>query len=113
LLALLEKIDVHAMSHITGGGLLENLPRVMPENTCAVIDRSSWKRPAIFDWLQEQGNIEDMEMYRTFNNGLGMVLMLDKADADQAIEILQQNNIQAMRIGQIEAKNNDEAVRIL
>jgi len=112
LLALLEKVDVHAMSHITGGGLLENIPRVMPENACAVIDRKSWKRPAVFDWLQEKGNIEDMEMYRTFNNGLGMVLILDESHADEAISILKQNQIQAVRIGQIETKENDEAVRI-
>jgi len=112
LLALLEKVDVHAMSHITGGGLLENIPRVMPENTCAVIDKNSWQRPAIFDWLQEKGNIEDTEMYRTFNNGLGMVLILDESNADQAIDILKQNQIQAVRIGQIETKENDEAVRI-
>ena len=112
LLALLEEIDVHAMSHITGGGLLENLPRVMSENTCAVIDKTSWQRPAVFDWLQEKGNIEDMEMYRTFNNGLGMVLILDENDADKAIAILQKNEINAVRIGHIEAKDNDEAVRI-
>jgi len=85
---------------------------VMPENTCAVIDKNSWKRPAVFDWLQEKGNIEDTEMYRTFNNGLGMVLILDESNADQAIDILKQNQIQAVRIGQIETKENDEAVRI-
>lgn len=112
LLALLDEVEVHAMSHITGGGLLENLPRVMPENTCAVIDKTSWKRPAVFDWLQETGNIEDKEMYRTFNNGIGMVLMLDKNVADKAIEILNKHNIKALRIGQIEAKKNDESVRI-
>lgn len=112
LLALLEKVDVHAMSHITGGGLLENIPRVMPENCCAVIDKTSWVRPAVFDWLQEKGNIEDQEMYRTFNNGLGMVLILDESNADKAMAILKENQIQAMRIGHIEEKNTDEAVRI-
>lgn len=112
LLALLNEVEVHAMSHITGGGLLENIPRVMPDNACAVIDKSSWKRPAIFDWLQEKGNIEDMEMYRTFNNGLGMVLILDESNADKAIAILKQNQIQAVRIGYIEEKEDDVAVRI-
>ena len=112
LLALLEEVEVHAMSHITGGGLLENIPRVMPENACAVIDKNSWKRPAVFDWLQEKGNIEDSEMYRTFNNGLGMVLILDESVADKAIEILKKNQVQAVRIGHIEEKANDEAVRI-
>ena len=66
---LLEQIDIHAMSHITGGGLLENLPRVMPENTRAQIDVNSWQLPDVFKWLKEQGNIEDQEMYRTFNCG--------------------------------------------
>lgn len=112
LLALLDEVEVHAMSHITGGGLLENIPRVMPENSCAVIDNKSWKRPAIFDWLQEKGNIEDSEMYRTFNNGLGMVLILDENLADKAIDILKQHQIQAVRIGHIEEKTSDEAVRI-
>jgi len=112
LLALLEEVDVHAMSHITGGGLLENIPRVMPDDACAVINKNSWKRPAIFDWLQEKGNIEDTEMYRTFNNGLGMVLILDESVADKAVDILKQNQIQAVHIGHIEAKENDIAVRI-
>ncbi len=113
LLALLEQIDVHAMSHITGGGLLENIPRVLPDSACAVIDSQSWQRPAVFDWLQQQGNIDDMEMYRTFNNGIGMVIVVDAADADRALEILQQNQVEAMRIGQIEARGDNEAVRIL
>lgn len=112
LLALLEEVDVHAMSHITGGGLLENIPRVMPDNACAVIDKNSWQRPAVFDWLQEKGNIEDNEMYRTFNNGLGMVVILDESVTDKAVEILKQNQIQAVRIGHIEEKENDVAVRI-
>lgn len=112
LLALLEKVDVHAMSHITGGGLLENIPRVMPGDACAVINKDSWQRPAVFDWLQEKGNIEDMEMYRTFNNGLGMVLILDEKDAEIALDILKQNQVQAIQIGHIESKDNDEAVRI-
>ena len=112
LLKLLETVDVHAMSHITGGGLLENIPRVMPDNACAVIDKNSWKRPAIFDWLQEKGNIEDTEMYRTFNNGLGMVLILDESVADKAVDILKKNQIEAVRIGHIENKENDIAVRI-
>ena len=112
LLELLKDVDIHAMSHITGGGLLENIPRVMPDDACAFIDKGSWKRPAVFDWLQEKGNIEDAEMYRTFNNGLGMVLILNAAVADKAIDILKQNEIQAMRIGHIEAKENDIAVRI-
>ena len=112
LLALLEEVDVHAMSHITGGGLLENIPRVMPDDACAVINKENWTRPAVFDWLQEKGNIEDSEMYRTFNNGLGMVLIVDESVADKALEVLKKNQIQAVRIGHIETKENDIAVRI-
>ena len=85
---LLNEIEVNAMSHITGGGLLENLPRVMVENTRAQIDANSWNMPAVFEWLQQQGNIEDQEMYRTFNCGVGMVLVVDTDDANRALEIL-------------------------
>jgi phosphoribosylformylglycinamidine cyclo-ligase len=102
LLQLHEKIDIHALSHITGGGLLENLPRVMPENVNAVIDANSWQRPAIFDWLQEKGNIIDEEMYRTFNNGIGMVVCVAAEDAAKTIEILEAAGEIAAIIGQIE-----------
>ncbi len=102
LLQLHENIDIHALSHITGGGLLENLPRVMPENVNAVIDAASWKRPAVFDWLQEKGNIVDEEMYRTFNNGIGMVVCVAAEDAAKTIEILEAAGENAAIIGQIE-----------
>ena len=105
LLNLLKHIDVHAMAHITGGGLLENLPRVMPENTCARIDANSWTAPAIFDWLQEKGNIEQEEMYRTFNCGLGMVLAINHRDVDATLAQLAKDKIEAMVIGQIEASD--------
>ena len=102
LLQLHENIDIHALSHITGGGLLENLPRVMPENVNAVIDAASWKRPAVFDWLQEKGNIVDEEMYRTFNNGIGMVVCVAAEDAAKTIETLEAAGENAAIIGQIE-----------
>ena len=105
LLQLHEKIDIHALSHITGGGLLENLPRVMPENVNAVIDANSWQRPAIFDWLQQHGNIVDEEMYRTFNNGIGMVVCVAAEDAEQTIAILEAAGENAAVIGQIEQSN--------
>jgi len=99
--ALLEEIDVHAMSHITGGGLLENLPRVMPENTRAKINASSWQMPEVFKWLQQQGNIDLQEMYRTFNCGIGMVLVVNAEDADAAIDVLNKAGEQAFRLGKI------------
>jgi len=99
--ALLEKIDVNAMSHITGGGLLENLPRVMPENTRAQVSAASWELPEVFKWLQEQGNIDMQEMYRTFNCGIGMVLVVNAEDADSAIELLNESGEAAFKLGEI------------
>ncbi len=84
-LELMKKVPIKAMAHITGGGLPENLPRVLPKGIGARIDGKSWTRPEIFAWLQEQGNIEDREMYRTFNCGLGMVLVVDADKAEQCI----------------------------
>jgi len=103
--ALLEQIDIHAMSHITGGGLTENLPRVMPVNTRAQIDVNSWELPAVFRWLQQQGNIADLEMYRTFNCGIGMVLVVSAEDANTAIEMLNQSGETAFKLGEITSSN--------
>ena len=105
LLALHSELDIHSLSHITGGGLLENLPRVMPDNTCAKIDGSSWTRPKVFDWLQEQGNIETSEMYRTFNCGIGMVVVVAPEDQQKAIDILQQNGETVFTLGTIEVSS--------
>jgi phosphoribosylformylglycinamidine cyclo-ligase len=103
LLALLHEVGVHALAHITGGGLTENLPRVLPHNTAAVIDPHSWQRPPVFDWLQQQGNIDPMEMLRTFNCGIGMVVCVAAADAERATELLQAQGETVYRLGQIEA----------
>ncbi len=89
-LKMLESCEVHAISHITGGGFWENIPRVLPENTKAVIDGNSWEWPAIFNWLQESGNVTEHEMYRTFNCGVGLVIALPAEQAQQAIDILNQ-----------------------
>jgi len=107
LLALLEKVDVHALAHITGGGLLENLPRVMPEGTQAIIDSQSWQRPPIFDWLQQHGNVEAQEMYRTFNCGVGMVLCVAEADVQQTLALLSEHGESASVIGNIQAATDD------
>ena len=71
MLELIENVDVHAIAHLTGGGFWENIPRVLPDNTQAVIDESSWQWPAVFNWLQTAGNVSHHEMYRTFNCGVG------------------------------------------
>lgn len=89
------------MSHITGGGLLENLPRVMPENTRAQIHANNWQMPEVFKWLQQQGNVEQSEMYRTFNCGIGMVLVVDTEDTDQALELLTASGETAWKIGEV------------
>ena len=111
LLKLFEQVDVHALAHITGGGLPENLPRVLPEGTRAIIDSKSWKRPAVFDWLQEQGNIADSEMYRTFNCGIGMVLAVNAADSDRALEALRAEGEAPVVIGKIES--GSEATEVI
>ena len=103
LLALHAAIDVHAMAHITGGGLPGNVPRVIPRGLRAVIDRSSWSRPPIFTWLQEGGDIADEEMYRTFNCGVGMVVVVDAADTKTAEAILRDHGEAPFVIGHIDA----------
>ena len=103
LLALLAETPVHALAHITGGGLPENLPRVLPEGATATIDRASWARPAVFDWLQSEGGIADAELYRTFNCGLGMAVVLPADCAAHAIELLEAHGERAWVAGRIEA----------
>ncbi|MCR2307114.1 AIR synthase-related protein, partial [Salmonella enterica] len=83
-LELIEKVDVHAIAHLTGGGFWENIPRVLPDNTQAVIDESSWQWPEVFNWLQPAGNVERHEMYRTFNCGVGMIIALPAPEVDKA-----------------------------
>ncbi len=113
LLDLLTKVDVHAMAHITGGGLLENIPRVLPEGCMAALDRHTWQRPAIFDWLQEQGNVKDDEMHRTFNCGIGMTVIIAAADVDATLTCLRQHGETAWQIGTIQnAADSDHLVTI-
>ena len=100
-LATLAKVEVKGIAHITGGGLTENIPRVLPENTAALIELSRWTMPWVFKWLKKQGNIEDAEMYRTFNCGIGMVLVVSRADAQAAIGSLASHGVDAYEIGAI------------
>jgi len=106
ILKLIEKIDIHAISHITGGGLLENIPRVLPDNCSAKIAKSSWQLPQVFNWLQEHGNIEQTEMYRTFNCGIGLVVAIAAEDEELAISELQNLGETVYRLGQIEQTQN-------
>jgi len=112
LLQLTEKVDIHALSHITGGGLLENIPRVLPDGVVAVLNANSWQRPAVFDWLQHHGNVVDREMYRTFNNGIGMVVVVAADQADETVNTLTGLGETAMHIGHVEASDDSERVII-
>lgn len=108
--ALLAEFDIHAMAHITGGGLLENIPRVLPENTQAVINRDSWQLPEVFQWLQENGNVETSEMYRTFNCGIGMVLITSADEAETIVSALKQNGENAWQLGVIATGDKQQVV---
>ncbi|MAT91663.1 MAG: phosphoribosylformylglycinamidine cyclo-ligase [Halioglobus sp.] len=106
LLALREQVEIRALSHITGGGLSENLPRVLPADCGAVIDTGSWQWPAIFSWLQEQGNVASDEMYRTFNCGIGMVVCVAQQDVDAALAGLAAAGHEARLIGRVTQGEN-------
>ncbi|MFZ7306749.1 phosphoribosylformylglycinamidine cyclo-ligase [Avibacterium avium] len=108
ILQLIKQVPVHAISHLTGGGFWENIPRVLPHNVKAVIDESSWQWPAIFNWLQEQGNIDRYEMYRTFNCGVGMIIALPQDQVETALALLQQAGENAWQIGRIESASEGE-----
>ncbi|SEA30096.1 phosphoribosylformylglycinamidine cyclo-ligase [Microbulbifer marinus] len=113
LLELMKSTQVNALSHITGGGLLENLPRVLPEGACARVDVSSWELPPVFRWLRDAGNIDGREMYRTFNCGVGMVICVPADAADGALATLQKLGEDAFVIGSIEdAAADAEAVEL-
>ncbi len=111
-LEVLGSHPVHAVAHITGGGLPENLPRVMPPGTRAVIDRTSWQWPPLFRWLQEQGNVEEREMYRTFNCGVGLVLTVPAAVAAEVITMLEQSGERAWELGRVEAADGPATVEL-
>ena len=106
-LALIKQANIHAIAHLTGGGFWENIPRVLPKNTKAVIDEKSWKWPSVFNWLQEKGNIDTYEMYRTFNCGVGMVIALPLEQVETALAILKQAGENAWLIGHIEHAEDD------
>jgi phosphoribosylformylglycinamidine cyclo-ligase len=108
LLELMRTVTVKGMAHITGGGLLENIPRVLPDNVTAVLDGTAWQTPKLFDWLREQGNVAQQEMYRTFNCGIGMVVIVDKNDAAAALKQLKDAGETAWVIGTIQARQGDE-----
>jgi len=104
LLGMMRKIPVKGMAHITGGGLLENVPRMLPGDLAAVLDRSAWPLPPVFSWLQQQGGVEDREMHRVFNCGIGMVVAVAPQDLQPALEFLAGQGETAWQIGRIERR---------
>jgi phosphoribosylformylglycinamidine cyclo-ligase len=101
LLALLREVPVHGLAHITGGGLVDNIPRVIPQGLEVVLERSSWPRAPVFEWLQAQGRVADEEMHRVFNCGIGMTVQVAARDADRAVAILRAAGQDALKIGEV------------
>jgi phosphoribosylformylglycinamidine cyclo-ligase len=112
LLALLDQVEVHSLCHVTGGGLPENLPRMLPENTVANIDTDSWEWPAVFRWLQEKGNVNNLEMYRTLNCGVGMVICVPEDQCDKALALLKDQGENAWRLGSVDAGEGEARVEL-
>ncbi len=113
LLKLLNAVMVKGMAHITGGGLTENIPRVLPSGLTAELKNGSWDIPPLFKWLQSQGNITDIEMFRTFNCGIGMVVIVSASDAEAATKLLQAEGEQVWRIGVIRPQNTNEPQTVI
>ena len=112
-LELMKEMPVHALAHITGGGISGNLVRVLPDNCHAIVDESAWQWPELFSWLMQTGNIKRDEMYRTFNCGIGMILVIPADQADSAVERLGQLGEQAFIIGQVHQGQAAEPVQII
>ena len=110
ILSLLNTLPVHAISHITGGGLLENIPRVIPEQLAAKLDPASWAQPEIFQWLQDQGNIATSEMYRVLNCGVGMVVVISRESSNEAINHLNSCGENAWLIGEVVQFDGEQVV---
>ncbi len=108
LLNLIKKLEVKALAHITGGGLTENIPRVLPPHLAVEINLSSWQKPNIFSWLQTAGNLTDQEMFKTFNCGIGMILILSQENKAQAFEILKLMDQESIELGMVSQREKDD-----
>ncbi len=113
ILGLLSEYNVKGIVHITGGGLTENLPRILPEDTSVKIHTSSWKWPELFSWLKETGNISDTEMYTVFNCGIGLMLVVDSTDSSTIIEYLNEREERAWLVGKVENRINKTDKQII
>jgi phosphoribosylformylglycinamidine cyclo-ligase len=112
-LQLIRQVKVKALAHITGGGLVENIPRVLPETLTAQLERSAWRMPPLFGWLQREGRVSDDEMHRVFNCGIGMVVIVDSADAAAAETLLRDAGETVWRIGAVRQRRDGEAQTIV
>ena len=113
LLALMGRLTVKGMAHITGGGLVENVPRVLQDHLTAVLQRDAWTMPPLFTWLQQHGNVADAEMHRVFNCGIGMAVVVAAGDADRSIAELRAAGETVWRIGAIEARQPGQAQTVV
>ena len=113
LLKLMSEIEVKGMAHITGGGLVENIPRVLHDHLTAVLRKDSWRMPPLFGWLQKYGNVVEEEMHRVFNCGIGMVVIVSRENADKAIARLNASGETAYLIGKIRQREDDEPQTVI
>ena len=113
LLALMAVLPVKGLAHITGGGLTENIPRVLPEGVKAVVEKASWVRPELFNWLQREGGVAESEMHRVFNCGIGMVVVVAQENAAQALDLLRAAGEVVAEIGRIEPRVADKAPTVV
>jgi phosphoribosylformylglycinamidine cyclo-ligase len=107
-LALLQQVRAKGLAHITGGGLPENLPRILAGGLTAELDRSAWPRPALFSWLQDKGGVADQEMFRVFNCGIGMAVVVSDEDTERTMQQLRKAGESVYRIGRIRARRAGE-----
>ncbi|MEZ5619483.1 MAG: AIR synthase-related protein, partial [Rhodocyclaceae bacterium] len=113
LLALMDAVPVKGMAHITGGGLLDNVPRILKDSLVATLDSTAWTRPKLFDWLQREGQVADAEMHRVFNCGIGMVVVVAQSQEEKALKLLREAGETAWSIGMICRRGADQPQTIV
>nr|MBA3757227.1 phosphoribosylformylglycinamidine cyclo-ligase [Nitrosomonas sp.] len=113
LLALIKQLPVKGLAHITGGGLIENVPRILPDQTMAVLQKESWEMPPLFHWLQQQGNVAEHEMARVFNCGIGMVIVVAPDHAENAMDGLRASGETVWQIGEIKQRLTHRTATVL
>jgi len=113
ILKLIQQLPVKGLAHITGGGLIENIPRILPREVIAVLHKNSWEMPPLFHWLQQQGNVAECEMARVFNCGIGMVIVIAPENADDAIQSLSAEGETVWKIGEIKPRASNQASTVI